>query len=471
MRILQHSLCVLCISIIVNLAAGQQVYQSQDYGMAGTQQLYSRHLVGFTDAEIIAHGSDVTWDVSNLVASDLLLSEIVSRDEAVDGFTFTALCGLGGINVFACLNIWNSTEQAWLVQDTQTLIQVDVSDLKHFQHKTSTQLLENFLGFSIDFNGSPTAAVIVYPTPDTVLTFPMMYGDSLSSRITWGIDLAATGQNIQYSSRQLRTSKVDGWGALMTPYDTLNGVLRVRAVLAHNDTLTTDSLTIPVMFNQVEYTWYDTSYGIPVMIANGFVTDSSEFINSVTYLVDAQCPAPTWTVSSDAPVYFIDSTGSALAHFSVEMSNAGIYSWDFGDGFLESSDDGISHVYGNPGIYTVEVTGCMTNCLPLNSCTTQTLTIEVRDTTSSTYWPDPEAYGIQIFPNPAQAQIMLMIPENSGALEFQILDLHGKQLHQGYANPGLQHVDLTKIPAGLYLIRLRATDSGQVFRSERILIL
>jgi hypothetical protein len=206
------------------------------------------------------------------------------------------------------------------------------------------------------------------------------------------------------------------------------------------------------------------------MIASGFPTDSLEIINSVTYLVDAECPAPTWSASSDASVYDIDGTGSALANFTVEMSNAGIYSWNFGDGFLESSAGDISHVYTSPGIYNVVVTGCMTNCLPLNSCSMQTFMIEVRDTTSSVL-PDATDSGIRIYPNPSFANITLDIPDADGVLEFQLFDVHGAERLSGSAGPGLTDVDLTHLSSGLYTLRLRDPITGIAFKSERVLFL
>ncbi len=471
MKLLSIHFSLIFCAASVSQSAAQQVYQSQHYGGPGTQQLYSRHLVGFTNDDIISHGADATWDISALTASDLILSEIVTRDEAIDAFTFTALCSFGGINVFTCLNIWSNTQQAWLIQDTQSLVQFAITDLQRFQRKTPTLLLETFLGFTVDLGGSPTPVAIVYQAADTTLTFPMTYEDSLSSRIAWGLDLSATGQNIQYLSHQFRTSKVDGWGTLITPYDTLHDVLRVRAVISRNDTLTTDTLVLPVTLSQVEYTWYDTSYGIPVMIAAGFVTDSAEIINTVTYLVAAECPAPTWFASTQANEYYIDDTGAVLAGFSIAMSNAGVYSWDFDDGTIESSTDDISHIYTTPGIYNVVVTGCMTNCLPLNSCTEQTLTIEVIDSTSAVQLLNPKDYGIRIYPNPAHSDITLDIPLSFGELDFQLLDIHGKVILTGPANTGVNRIDITPMTSGLYLMRILDRTTGMLYKAERISVL
>lgn len=463
-------------SVFVSIMAlcslsAQQVYQSQDYGGPGTQQLYSRHIVGFVNDDINASGTNITWDVSALEASDLILSEIVTRDEGIDAFTFTALCTFGGIDVFTCLGIWSNTQQAWLIQDTQSLIQFSISDLRRFQRKTPSQLLETFFGFSLDLGGTLTPVAIVYQKPDTVLNFPLTYGDSLTSQISWGIDLAATGQNLQYASEQFRTSEVDGWGTLITPYDTLEGVLRVRAVIARNDILTSDSLVVPIMLNQLEYTWYDTAYGIPVMIATGLLTDTSEIINVVTYLVESECPSPTWSATTASPTYYLDVSGNALVEFNLEMPNAGNYAWNFDDGIIENSPGEISHVFTSAGTYEVVVTGCMTNCLPLNSCLSQTLVIEVIDTTSSVSMPDPELAGIRMYPIPVQYTLTIAVTKDNAELEFNILDIHGRSLHSGILQSGINQLDLHELTDGLYSVQFYDRLNGETYRAKRILMM
>ena len=84
MRLLTYILLAAAVSLMLVYASGQQVYQSHHYGSPGVQNLYSTHSGGFTNDEIFAHGDSVIWDISTLFASDLGLSEIVTRDQAIN---------------------------------------------------------------------------------------------------------------------------------------------------------------------------------------------------------------------------------------------------------------------------------------------------------------------------------------------------------------------------------------------------
>jgi hypothetical protein len=296
----------------------------------------------------------------------------------------------------------------------------------------------------------------------------MAYEDTHMSRIKWMIDLAATGMDIQYVSHQSRASTVDAWGTLITPYDTLHDVLRVRAEISRNDTLMTDTLAIPINVRQVEYTWYDTAYGLPVMIANGIMLDTTETINSVAYVVESECAAPTWTASTDSNIYYIDDTGSAQVDFNIDMPNADVYTWDFDDGTMQTSSGELSHDYLSPGMYEVVVTGCMTNCLPLNSCTSQMVTFEVLDTTSAVHFLDPVLSGIRVFPNPVGQYMYLDIPFDNQNLHYELVDPIGALIARDHLGSGLNRIELSGLPGGLYLVRLTDSESGMMYKGVRV---
>lgn len=73
--------------------------------------------------------------------------------------------------------------------------------------------------------------------PDTVLRFPIAYGDDWTSATQLGLDLNAAGEDIIYHSTQTRQTVIDGWGTLQTPYDTFENIIRLRSDILRLDTI------------------------------------------------------------------------------------------------------------------------------------------------------------------------------------------------------------------------------------------
>ena len=434
----------------------QQVYQLNDYGGPGTIYLYNR-LTGLPPIqEITKSGANVTWDLTANTELNTHVNQIVAPDQVIDQVTFLGICsGVSGVSFLECFTIWSQTEQALLLKDSLSLFGFTLVDLQRFQNKTNNLLLENFFGFQVDFTGEPTPAVIVYQSPDTVFHFPITYSDSWTSQVEWMIDLSAIGQNIQYKSDQRRTTEVDAWGTLMTPYDTFVNVVRLRSEIMHTDTLFTDTLDVPVNITQVEYMWFDTLYKLPVMVANGVVQDTFEIINVVEYIYEATCATPTWTVALDSDTYYTDSTGSVTVNFEIENGNANTYTWDFGDGTVETTDGNVSHTYAQTGSYTVEVVGCMTNCLPLNSCTTQLVDFNVLVSVDVVPGED---LGIKLYPNPVKEILHVEIPSGIEFNEYRILNAMGQIVSSGSLI--YSKIKVSEILNGIYTLQLFSEENS-----------
>ncbi|HEX5113032.1 MAG TPA: PKD domain-containing protein [Saprospiraceae bacterium] len=445
------------ISLITAWAAfqsdAQQVYEWQHYGSPGTQYLYVP-VYGFNqDSMLIQPGADLTWDLSNTDVKTQL-SKIITKEAAFDYFTYLTICNFGGTDVFDCVTIWGNTDQAWVNIDTLTLFNFSLYNSQRFQRRTNAYLLENFLGFTADIGGGNQPAVVVYNHPDTILHFPVVYDDQYTSSIQWQIDLNPVGQDVQYYSHQSRTTSIDAWGDVITPLQTFENTVRLRSEILRNDTLIASGLYTPVNVRQVEYMWLDTNYKLPIMVALGVVTDSTEELTSIQYLWDKTCAVPTWTASTSSDTYTIDSTGAVTVEFIIENSNADEYAWDWGDGQLDTTSGSTTHTYTTPGVYEVGLTACMTNCLPLNSCSYDILDFIIL---TDRALPGQES-GIKIYPNPVGEEVNLFIPDVIGSSHFTLLDMNGKDVFQGEISGGLNKLNL-RVPNGIYAIQIRPSNS------------
>jgi hypothetical protein len=159
-----------------------------------------------------------------------------------------------------------------------------------------------------------------------------------------------------------------------------------------------------------------------------------------------------------------------LVEFSVGSSNADRYEWDFDDGILDSTAGDISHVYTSPGMYQVVVTGCMENCLPLNTCVQQTLELQVIDTTSSVRFMDATDVGVSVFPNPAHALLLIDIASASDIRGFEIVDMHGLKVRSGDLRVGMNSVELQGLSQGVYAIVFDNATGPNRYRALRVTI-
>ncbi|HEY3385141.1 MAG TPA: T9SS type A sorting domain-containing protein [Saprospiraceae bacterium] len=452
-----HKSLLILISCLfsLDLLHAQQVYESHHYGSPGDIYLYNRFAPGLLNDAITQDGPSVTWDVSSMATLNTHVNQILEPGEAINQFNFLTICALSGLSTFDCFEIWDNTDQAVQLKDSLILLDFILHDLQRFQSREGDLLLENFIGFTVDLGGTPTQAVIVYENQDTIMHFPINYADAWTSQTRYGLDLTSVGQNIIYNSTQSRITTIDGWGTVQTPFDTFENVIRLRSEILRLDTIVQDGTdTTTLIADQIEYMWLDTNYSLPIMTANGLITpNDSVILNAVEYVYEASCPLPTWSLDAGSQVFEIDTSGTVTVDFTILNNNADIFSWDFGDGQFITSNGDTSHTYNEPGVYSIAVAGCMTDCLPLNSCSFQILSILIVDSTTAITHIDGMDIGIKLYPNPAQEHFNLFIPADLGKQHFRIADMTGRTLQTGVINEGETRLATDLLANGLYSIQ------------------
>ena len=146
----------------------------------------------------------------------------------------------------------------------------------------------------------------------------------------------------------------------------------------------------------------------------------------------------------------IDSSGSVTVEFIIDNPNADEYTWDWGDGTYTTTSGSTSHTFSTPGEYVVGITGCMTNCLPLNSCAYDIVEFIVL----SNETVPGEAVGIMIFPNPVNESVNMFIPEAIGASSYSVIDMNGRVVMRGQLKPGSNRMEIDAA-AGMYTVQVK----------------
>lgn len=141
------------------------------------------------------------------------------------------------------------------------------------------------IGSSFDYAPIGSFSIpLINSAPDYIYLFPLNYGDMDTSDAAYSLTLPGLGFIGQDKHRE---NHVDGWGTLITPYDTFQ-VLRVRSVVNATDTFSFDttnqtgfSIPRPTV---IEYKWLALGMKHPVLEVDVQIVQSLEVISSVVYI-------------------------------------------------------------------------------------------------------------------------------------------------------------------------------------------
>lgn len=75
--------------------------------------------------------------------------------------------------------------------------------------------------------------------------------------------------------------------------------------------------------------------------------------------------------------------------------------------------------------------------------------------------PKLALYDISVFPNPAYGYVNIELPENESVMRLMVIDAMGRPVsHVRGLRPGVERVDVSSLPAGLYLLTI--WDEGNI---------
>lgn len=173
-------------------------------------------------------------------------------------------------------------------------------------------------------NGFPVP--FLFSPPDTLLEFPAVYGDSFHSLAEFGTNIPGVGF---YGGTIERITRVDGWGTLVTPFDTFQDVVRIHTRILQSDTLYLDSAGMGIRFPpriSEQYLWISPAFQVPVLIVEGIPLPGGQFQPLRVFYVDTTSPSlptgifkgPSYTRRfREAPSFGFTLDGKILKDLSI----------------------------------------------------------------------------------------------------------------------------------------------------------
>lgn len=152
-----------------------------------------------------------------------------------------------------------------------------ISDGYQFFRATSSAY--EGLGVGGTLNGIPLG--LTNDPTDRIYKLPLTFGDRDNGASSAELDFSLLG--LYFAQERERTSEVDGYGTLTTPYGQFD-VIRVRQTVQGSDTISLDSLNFRLPSpTEIIYSWLGKNQGVPLMQVFANEVNGNEFVTRVEY--------------------------------------------------------------------------------------------------------------------------------------------------------------------------------------------
>ncbi|MCU0360653.1 MAG: T9SS type A sorting domain-containing protein [Bacteroidia bacterium] len=212
-------------------------------------------------------GVNFTWDFSTLVSLSEGVRSFKNALQTPYAFYFLALNAFGE-----------------KIADTLGAGPVTITNFYNY-YKKQTNPVNAFIADGVGMTFSSVPVPSYYSDKDELYKFPMTYPQYDSTTFKFST-LSNSLLPITYSKGGYRVTKVDGWGKVITPYDTVN-CLRLITTQYAEDTIKTSigPITIPFGFPnyQRSYQWMSLNSKIPFLEVSGSLVNNVFTITQVRY--------------------------------------------------------------------------------------------------------------------------------------------------------------------------------------------
>lgn len=244
--------------LFAQLSQAQISISATDFPGKGDTVRYSNSNSFFTN--FTATGANFTWNFANLGAQSQTLVKHLDPDQA-DVFT-QSLFGSTVLPTYRATYYLPARELP--LAAVSNIVDLPIEEIYRFYRKNNQEM--TVVGLSISAGGFAVGKRA--DTIEIAYKFPMTFGQTYSSNGYVNLDFSAFAPFALKQYRQ-RTSEVDGWGTITTPYGTFE-CLRIHHVIQELDSILVDlgegpqwtPIDIPTIN---EYEWWTKDQKGPIL--------------------------------------------------------------------------------------------------------------------------------------------------------------------------------------------------------------
>jgi hypothetical protein len=204
-----------------------------------------------TTLDLQTTGPNAIWDFSQLSAQ----TQTIKNYAPLDFSSFLIIATYGPIASTPYRASYHNPSTALPIEQFSAFLPIELSNLTQYSKRTSSAITS--IGYSIDVQGQ--GLPFKSDTIETRYELPLQFNDTYNSRGYTYVDLNPAA-DIKFIQHRQRTSTVDGWGTLTTPFGTFQA-LRIRHDITESDSIFQTffgqgAWIAPPTFQTTEYEWW-----------------------------------------------------------------------------------------------------------------------------------------------------------------------------------------------------------------------
>lgn len=236
-------------------------------------------IVNPTTVDFDTTGPNMTWDFSNLVPNTQKLVQF--PDLSGTDISTKAEFGPFAFAQYRATYYQPATDLP-ISQIGSLIPTVQIQDVYRYTKVKDTAIMTVGLSIQTSLTNIPKHSDII----ETCYKLPMDYGNQYTSFGYTAMDFNPI-LDAKFNQHRKRVSQVDGFGTVVTPYDTFQ-VIRVHHVITETDSIYINIsgfsqwIPIPVPLAH-QYEWWAKNEKLPVLAINTSEVAGQETVTSITY--------------------------------------------------------------------------------------------------------------------------------------------------------------------------------------------